>query len=88
VSTSNPFYVGDKVVFAPGVRTIGWHQHSFERCGILPGQEGTVSQVSLDHIEIDHNPHSAMHWSQYKPINAVTAKERERMRNDFESRNK
>lgn len=88
MTAKNPFHVGDKVVFAPNERTLGWHQHSLERWGLLPGQEGTVSQVSGDHVEIDDNAESGMHWSQFKPADAVTTEEREQMRRTFESRKK
>jgi len=40
----NPFRIGDRVVFDPDERTIGWTYSSFDRLRIHPGDEGTVTQ--------------------------------------------
>jgi hypothetical protein len=51
--TSNPFKVGDKVVFSPSEHDIGWAWSSFDRLRIHPGDIGLVTKIANDIIYID-----------------------------------
>jgi len=39
---TNPFKVGDKVVFSPSEHAIGWGWSSFDRLRIHPGDVGAI----------------------------------------------
>lgn len=82
----NPFKVGDRVVFTPEERTIGWYQHSFERWAIYPGYEGDVTRIDTDQVELDTKTESAMHWSQFRFLADVSESEREQMVADYRGR--
>jgi hypothetical protein len=49
----NPFKIGDKVVFSPDARTIGWTYSSFNRLRIQPGDVGIVTKIVNDALFID-----------------------------------
>ena len=51
----NPFKIGDRVVFDPDERTIGWTYSSFDRLRIHPGDVGIVTKIVDDLIFIDDN---------------------------------
>lgn len=86
--TQNPFKIGDRVVFAPDERTTGWYQHSFERWGMLPGDEGIVTRILGDKVEINNNPNTMLHWTQYRMANHVSANDRNAMRLEYMRRRK
>lgn len=49
-----PFKVGDRVVFSPNERAIGWSWSSFERLRIKPGDTGVVTRINNDaYVYID-----------------------------------
>lgn len=84
----NPYSEGTAVVFMPDKRTTGWHQHSFERWGLIPGQEYKVSAVRGDKVEVNGNPEATMHWSQFKPAATVSEEEREHAAAEFRRKQK
>jgi hypothetical protein len=49
----NPFKIGDRVVFDPDARTIGWTYSSFDRLRIYPGDVGIVTRIVDDMILMD-----------------------------------
>jgi len=51
----NPFKIGDRVIFDPDKRTIGWTYSSFDMLRIHPGDIGTVTKIVDDMILIDDN---------------------------------
>jgi hypothetical protein len=46
--TSSPFKIGDRVVFAPDERTIGWDWPMFDRVRLKPGDIGIVTRIDKD----------------------------------------
>ena len=62
----NPFKIGDRVVFAPDKRTIGWTWSSFDRLRIHPGDEGTVTKIVADMIFID-DERGGFAWECFRP---------------------
>lgn len=82
----NPFMKGDLVIFVPDQHTTGWHQHSFERWGLIPGSSHTVSAVRGNKVEVDGNSDATMHWSQFKSTDAVSQDERSALEAEFKRR--
>jgi len=69
----NPFQIGAQVVFLPDARTIGWHQHSFDRWRLYPGDTGTISEiVDGQYVIVDQKKDAALHWSQFRPSDTVS----------------
>jgi hypothetical protein len=64
----NPFKVGDKVIFDPSARTIGWSWSSFDRLRIHPGDQGVVSKIVDNYIYIDDD-RGGFHWESFKKAN-------------------
>jgi hypothetical protein len=62
----NPFKIGDRVVFAPDERTVGWTYSTFDRLRIHPGDEGTVTRIVDDMIFIDDD-RAGFAWECFKP---------------------
>ena len=79
----NPFHVGDRVVFTPDQRTVGWYQHSFERRAIYPGYEGTVTRTDGDQVELDGKSDAAMHWSQFRAAADISQSERDGLTTEY-----
>jgi hypothetical protein len=48
--TMNPFHIGERVTFAPDVRTAGWAWSSFDRLRLQPGDTGTVTRIDQGYI--------------------------------------
>lgn len=63
----NPFKVGDKVMFAPDERTIGWTYPSFDRLRIHPGDVGIVTRIVGDIILID-DERGGFSWHCFKKV--------------------
>jgi hypothetical protein len=79
------FGVGDAVVFVPDRRTIGWHQHSFERWGIYPGYRGVVTSVEGPALVVDNKDGFAIDASQFRTTSEVSLEEAERLRANWEA---
>jgi hypothetical protein len=77
----NPFRVGMSAVFLPDERTVGWHQHSFDRWELFPGDAGTITDV-VDgaYVVLDGRQDAAMHWSQFRAADSVPQAERDAAR--------
>jgi hypothetical protein len=63
----NPFKIGDRVVFDPDARTIGWTYSSFDRLRIHPGDVGTVTKIVDDMILIDDD-RGGFAWECFKKV--------------------
>lgn len=61
----NPFKIGDRVVFSPDERTIGWTWSSFDRLRIKPGDVGVVTKIVDDALFID-DERGGFHWECFK----------------------
>jgi hypothetical protein len=61
----NPFKIGDRVVFDPDHRTIGWTYSSFDLLRIHPGNAGIVTRIVDDLIFIDDN-RGGVSWECFK----------------------
>jgi len=46
--TTNPFKVGDRVIFTPDEHAIGWTWYSFDRVRLKPGDAGMVTRIDKD----------------------------------------
>jgi hypothetical protein len=46
--STNPFKIGDRVVFAPDGRSIGWDWPIFERVRLKPGDSGVITRIEKD----------------------------------------
>jgi hypothetical protein len=62
---TNPFKIGDRVIFDPDARTIGWTWSSFDRLRIHPGDVGLVTKIVDDCIAIDDD-RGGFHWECFK----------------------
>jgi hypothetical protein len=62
----NPFKIGDKVVFSPDARTVGWTWSSFDRLRIQPGDLGTVTKIVIDMLFIDDG-RGGFSWECFRP---------------------
>jgi len=64
-----PFKLGDKVKFVPSERTKGWHQHSFERLGLKPGQVGQIEEIRENtYIYIDKEKKGGFPWTDFRKV--------------------
>ncbi len=62
----NPFKLGDKVIFSPDARAIGWTYSSFDRLRIQPGDVGVVTKIDEDVVFIDDG-RGGFSWECFKP---------------------
>jgi hypothetical protein len=65
-SPANPFKIGDRVVFAPDERAIGWSWSSFDRLRIHPGDEGVVTKILQDNYIYIDDDRGGFHWQCFK----------------------
>lgn len=61
----NPFKIGDRVIFDPDARTVGWTWASFDRLRIHPGDVGIVTKIVDDMVLIDDD-RGGFHWECFK----------------------
>lgn len=80
----NRFAVGDRVVFVPDKRTIGWHQHSFLRWGLYPGYRGVVTAVEGDAVVVDGKSDFALSHLCFKRSEEVSEQESAALRETWE----
>ena len=71
----NPFKIGDRVVFDPDGRTIGWTWSSFDRLRIQPGDKGVVTKITDDLVFIEDG-RGGFHWESFKLLNDLVNKSR------------
>jgi hypothetical protein len=46
--STNPFKIGDRVVFAPDERSMGWDWPIFGRVRLKPGDSGVITRIEKD----------------------------------------
>ena len=61
-----PFKIGDRVVFAPDERTIGWSYASFERTRLKPGDAGEVTRIANDEYVYPDDDRGGFHGECFK----------------------
>jgi hypothetical protein len=62
----SPFKVGDRLVFSPNERTVGWIWSSFKRVRLKPGDVGVVTQIKDGvYIYLDDG-RGGFHWECFK----------------------
>ena len=64
--TTSPFKVGDRVVFAPDERTIGWSWPTFERVRLKPGDTGIVTRIEKEMYLYLDDDRGGFHWECFK----------------------
>ena len=61
-----PFKVGDRVVFAPDQRVIGWSYPSFDRVRLHPGDSGVVTRIERGMYLYLDDGRGGFHWECFK----------------------
>ncbi len=62
----NPFKIGDRVVFSPDERTVGWVWPTFERVRLKPGDVGIVTKIDKDAYLYLDGGRGGFHWECFK----------------------
>jgi hypothetical protein len=62
VAAVNPFKLGDRVVFAPNERAIGWAWSSFDRLRLKPGDAGVVTRIENNGYLYLDDERGGFHW--------------------------
>jgi len=65
-AADNPFKVGDRVVFEPDARVIGWSWPTFDGCRLQPGDHGVVTRISQDQYLYLDDGRGGFHWQCFK----------------------
>lgn len=65
--TSNPFKIGDRVIFSPNEHAIGWAWSSFDRLRLKPGDEGIVTRIENESLLID-DERGGFHWECFRLV--------------------
>lgn len=63
---TNPFKLGDRVVFSPDDRTVGWIWPTFERVHLKPGDVGTVTRIEKENYLYLDKDRGGFHWQCFK----------------------
>jgi len=66
--SKNPFKIGDRVVFSPDKRTIGWSWPSFDRLRLKPGDIGVVTRIEKDMYLYLDDERGGFHWECFKKV--------------------
>jgi hypothetical protein len=62
----SPFKIGDRLVFSPDGRTVGWTWPTFERVRLKPGDSGVVTEIKNGvYIYLDDG-RGGFHWECFK----------------------
>jgi hypothetical protein len=61
-----PFKIGDRVMFAPDARTIGWSYPTFDRVRLKPGDVGTVTRIDKGQYLYLDDERGGFHWECFK----------------------
>jgi hypothetical protein len=72
---TNPFKIGDRLVFSPSKHTTGWEWSSFDRVRLKPGDAGVVTRIeNEDYLYLDDG-RGGFHWECFKRADLPTARE-------------
>jgi hypothetical protein len=63
---TNPFKIGDRVVFSPSKHTIGWEWSSFDRVRLKPGDTGVVTRIEKENYLYLDDGRGGFHWESFK----------------------
>jgi ATP-dependent exoDNAse (exonuclease V) alpha subunit len=63
---SNPFKLGDRVIFTPNEHSIGWTWSTFDRLRLKPGDTGVVTRIDKDVYLYLDDDRGGFHWECYK----------------------
>jgi ATP-dependent exoDNAse (exonuclease V) alpha subunit len=86
--TTNPFQIGDKVVFAPNDHALGWSCMSLDKFRIYPGDAGTISKISDDSYLYIEDDRGGFHWECWQPWSeAAELKHMERWQSILDAEN-
>jgi hypothetical protein len=65
----SPFKIGDRLIFSPDERTVGWIGPTFEKVHLKPGDSGVVTRIKDGmYIYLD-NERGGFHWECFKRAN-------------------
>jgi hypothetical protein len=64
--TMIPFKIGDRVVFSPDERTIGWSWATFDRVRLKPGDVGVVTEIKDGVYLYLDDGRGGFHWECFK----------------------
>jgi hypothetical protein len=62
-----PFKLGDRVIFAPDERAIGWSYPTFDRVRLKPGDSGTVTRIAQGKYLYLDDERGGFHWQCFQP---------------------
>jgi hypothetical protein len=62
----SPFKVGDRVIFSPDKRTIGWSYPGFDRLRLKPGDLGVVTRIEKGQYLFLDDDRGGFHWQCFK----------------------
>lgn len=63
---SNPFRLGDRVIFVPSERAIGWEWSTFDRVRLKPGDTGIVTRIDRGAYLYLDDERGGFHWECFK----------------------
>jgi hypothetical protein len=64
----NPFKIGDRVIFSPSERDIGWSWPTFERVRLKPRDVGVVTRIDKDAYLYLDDERGGFHWECFKKV--------------------
>jgi hypothetical protein len=66
--STNPFKIGDAVVFSPNERAVGRSWSIFDRVKLEPGDTGIITRIQADaYLYLDED-RGGFHWECFKKI--------------------
>lgn len=65
-AATNPFKIGDRVIFSPSEHDIGWTWSSFDRLRIHPGDIGIVTRIEKENCLYLDDDRGGFHWECFK----------------------
>jgi hypothetical protein len=63
-----PFNIGERVIFSPDDRTIGWSYATFDRLRLKPGDVGVITVIEQGKYLYLDDPRGGFHWECFKPL--------------------
>ena len=65
-SAPNPFKIGDRVIFSPNERAIGWEYPTFATVRLKPGDIGIVMRIEKGMYLYLDDDRGGFHWECFK----------------------
>jgi hypothetical protein len=63
---TNPFKVGDTVVFDPDERAVGWAWSSLDKVRLKPGDSGNITRIDAGMYVYLEGDAGGFHWKTFK----------------------